>query len=82
MDVVVTAAILTYSLLFGELFLCYPSGGVIERVCLGETCFAPTSQIAEVRPWTGPAPVVMVTRRFPDGTRDHLYAVPLGERES
>ena len=57
-----------------ELFVFYPSGGGIEQVCIGETCFAPTSQIAEVIEWSQPIPYVRVTQR---GT--YHYAWPLDE---
>lgn len=59
----VLGASLTWNADPAGVFVFYPSGKGIEQTCIGETCFLPTSQIAEVIPWTQPIPYVRVTQR-------------------
>ena len=61
----------------GEVFLFYPSGGVVETVCIGDfTCWAPKSQVGELVPWEEEIEFVRATVRLPDGSRVHHYAYP------
>ena len=56
-----------------QVFVFYPDGKGIEQVCIGETCFRPTSQHAEVLPWSQPIPYVRVTQR---GVFHYSFPIP------
>jgi len=90
------AAWLTWNTIGHDVFVMYPSGGVVEEICFGDhQCYVPTSQVGEVFPWCDddtPEDIsaacydafesIRVAVRLPDGRRVYYYAEPTPERKS
>ena len=69
----VLTAGLTWNATPTQVFVFYPGGQGIEQVCIGETCFTPTHQSAEIIPWSQPTPYVRVTQR---GVYHYSWPIP------
>lgn len=74
----ITASVLFWQIYLHQIWIGYPSDGLVEQVCIGEyTCWVPKDHRHEVIDWDGDVPYVMAWVRLPDGTLRYDTAVPV-----